>query len=91
MRDVMSLIERMASSFPGIGYVMLSGSQLLSMMAMTGISNRVASWTAIRSTRVSSTKTAPGRPRMFLMPVRNFCSLTISFCFCEISFFVRPY
>src|SRR6478752_2129876 len=47
MRDVMSLIERMASSFPGIGYVMLSGSQLLSMMAMTGISSLVASWTAI--------------------------------------------
>ena len=36
-------------------------------------------------------RTAPGRPRMFLIPVRNFCSFTISFCFWAISFLVRPY
>ena len=58
---------------------------------MTGISNRFASCTAMCSMRVSSTKTAPGTPRMSLMPLRYFWSLTISFCIFMISFFFSPY
>ena len=37
MRDVMSLIERMASSLPGITKSIRSGSQLVSVMATIGM------------------------------------------------------
>ena len=47
MRVVISLIERIASSLPGMTKLTLSGSQLVSVMAMTGMPILFASCTAI--------------------------------------------
>jgi len=56
-RAVMSLMLRMASSLPGITKSTRSGSQFVSVMAMTGMASFFASCTAIVSFAGSMTKT----------------------------------
>ena len=70
--------ERMASSLPGITWVITSGSQLVSTTATTGRPSLLASVTAMCSFLVSMTKMASGsrsRPRM---PPRFRCSFSSS-------------
>ena len=59
----MSLIERIASSLPGMTKSITSGSQLVSVMAMIGMPSLFASCTAIVSFAGSMTKTAPRERR----------------------------
>ena len=56
---MISETDRIASSFPAMAIVSLSGSAFVSAMATTGISNRFASRTAISSLFASTTKTSP--------------------------------
>ncbi len=86
MRAVTSLIARIASSLPGIGKLIWSGSQLVSVMATSGMPSFLASFTAMSSSAGSIRNTAPGRPFMFLMPpmyssrrMRSFSSMSVSF------------
>ena len=68
----------MASSLPGITWVITSGSQLVSTTATTGIPSLLASVTAMCSFFVSITKIASGsrsRPRI---PPRFRCSFSSS-------------
>ena len=75
---VMSETERMASSLPGTGTVITSGSALVSTMATTGMPSLLASATAIFSFLASTTKRAPGRRPIPLMPSRFRLSFTRS-------------
>src|SRR5205823_4119165 len=75
MAAVMSETARIASSLPGIGTVISSGSALVSTMATTGMPSLFASATAMRSFFESTTNNAPGSRLMFLIPDRYFSSL----------------
>ncbi len=79
---------RIASSLPGIGTVITSGSALVSTMATTGIPSLLASATAIFSFLASTTKSAPGSRFMFLMPSRLRDSFTRSRSKSSFSFLV---
>ena len=62
--------ERIASSFPGITWVITSGSQLVSTTATTGRPSLLASVTAMCSFLVSMTKMASGSRSSPRMPPR---------------------
>src|SRR6266545_1071239 len=79
---------RMASSLPGIGTLIRSGSAFVSTIATTGIPSLLASATAMRSFFASTTNSAPGSRPMFLMPARFFSSFTRSRSNSSCSFFV---
>ena len=68
----------MASSLPGIGNWITSGSTLVSTTATIGIFNLFASVTAMCSFFVSRMNTASGRLPMRRMPPRFFCSFSSS-------------
>ena len=85
------MIARPASSLPGIGKVMLSGSQLESTIAATGMLRRFASSMAIASLLVSMTNRRSGTPPMSLMPPSAFSSLSFSRVSVRRSFLVRPW
>ena len=85
---VISETARIASSLPGIGTVMRSGSALVSTIATTGMLSLFASATAIRSFFESTTNSAPGRRAMFLMPEKYFSSFPRSRSKSSCSFFV---
>ena len=70
MTRVIRATERIASSLPAIGIVIVSGSAFVSAIATTGIPSRFASRTAISSFFASTTKTRPGSFDMSLMPER---------------------
>ena len=81
--------ERIASSLPGIGTEMMSGSAFVSTIATTGMPSLFASAMAMRSFFASTTNIAPGSRAMCLMPSR----LRFSFCRsrskCNCSFLVK--
>ena len=83
-------MARAASSLPGIGKSTSWGSQLVSMIATTGMPSLRASLTAIASLLVSITNIRSGRPPMLRMPPSTRCSLACSRCSPRSSFFVRP-
>ena len=66
----MSAPERMASSLPGMTWVITSGSQLVSTTATIGMPSLLASVTAMCSFFVSMTKMASGRRSRSRMPPR---------------------
>ena len=66
----MRVPERMASSLPGIGYWITSGSQLVSTTATIGMPSLLASVTAMCSFLVSSTNTTSGSFSILAMPPR---------------------
>src|SRR5262249_39412117 len=63
-----SAMARMASSLPGIGYWIASGSQFVSTMPTMGMPRRLASATAIFSFLVSTTNMSLGSAFISLMP-----------------------
>ena len=79
MTFVMSLIDLIASSFPGITVSIPSGSEFVSTSAITGIPIFLASRTAIFSYLTSITNKASGNPFICFIPptdASNFaCSL----------------
>ena len=70
-----SRMARMASSLPGIGKSIRSGSQLVSTMPTIGMPRRLASATAIFSFFVSTMKSSPAAAFISLMPAKCFSSL----------------
>src|SRR5215217_5977846 len=76
--SMISLQERMASSFPGITKSTGSGSQLVSTRPMIGIFSRAASRRAIASVLRSTTNTASGTRCMSRTPPRLTSSLSRS-------------
>ena len=85
---MISETERIASSLPGIGTVMTSGSALVSTIATTGMPSLLASATAIFSFLASTTNSAPGSRPMLLMPSRLRLSFTRSRSKSSFSFLV---
>ena len=83
-------MARGASSLPGIGKSILSGSQLESMIATTGMPRRLASWIAIASLLVSMTNIRSGVEPMSLMPPSALSSFSRSRSRFRRSFLVRP-
>ena len=77
----------MASSFPGITWVITSGSQLVSTTATTGSPSLLASVTAMCSFFVSITKMASGRWSSPRIPPRLRCSFSSSRVWRSASFF----
>ena len=73
-----SMLARMASSLPGMGNWMTSGSTFVSTMATTGIPSLLASVTAMCSFFVSMTKIAFGAFFMCRRPPRLRCNFTRS-------------
>ena len=86
---VITETERMASSFPGMGTVIRSGSALVSTIATTGMPSLLASAIAIRSFFASTMKMTPGKRVMFLMPSRFRLSFCCSRSNPNCSFFVK--
>ena len=84
----MSETDRMASSLPGTGTVMTSGSALVSTMATTGMPSLLASATAIFSFFASTTKRAPGSRDIIFTPSRLRLSFSRSRSNIRRSFFV---
>ena len=85
---VISLIDLIASSFPGITISIPSGSELVSTKAITGIPIFFASRTAIFSYLTSITKIASGRPFISLIPPTLASSFVYSFCISTASFLI---
>ena len=85
---VTSLIDLIASSFPGITISIPSGSEFVSTRAITGIPIFFASNTAIFSYLTSITNIASGRPFISLIPPTLASSFVCSFWISTASFFI---
>ena len=77
---MMISIARIASSLPGIGKSIMSGSLSVSISATVGTPSFLASLTAMCSRRVSMTNISPGIRSIRRIPSRFVLILVISRC-----------